>query len=36
MLGVYWGYIGVMEKEMEATMVYWCYTVVSQNKGTLA
>ena len=25
LLGLYWGYNGVMEKKMEATMVYWGY-----------
>ena len=24
MLGLYWGYIGVMEKKMETTVAYWC------------
>ena len=23
--GLYWGYIGIMEKKMETTMVYWDY-----------
>ena len=23
MLGLYWGYIGIMEKKMETTVVYW-------------
>ena len=27
-LGLYWGYIGIMEKKMETTIVYWGYTRV--------
>ena len=23
--GIYWGYIGTMERKMEATIVYWCH-----------
>ena len=34
-LGLYWGFMGVlwgiMEKKMETTIVYRCYMVVSQN-----
>ena len=24
-LGLYMGYIGIMEKKMETTITYWCY-----------
>ena len=26
-LGLYWGYIGIMEKRMETTIVYWGYDI---------
>ena len=25
MLGLYWGYIEIMEKKIETTIVYWVY-----------
>ena len=29
MLGLYWGYIGILEKKMETTIVYWyIYTYI--------
>ena len=30
LLGLYWGYIGIMEKKMETTVVYWAYIGVSR------
>ena len=24
-MGLYWGYMGIMEKKMETAMVYWGY-----------
>ena len=32
LLGLYWGYNGVMEKKMEATMVYWGFIGIMENK----
>ena len=29
---VYWGYIGIMEKNMETNIVYWGYIGIMQKK----
>ena len=31
-LGLYWGYIGVMENKMEAIVVYWGYRGIMENR----
>ena len=31
-LGLCWGYIGIMEKKMETTIVYWDYIGIMENK----
>ena len=30
--GLYWGYIGIMEKKMETTIVYWGYIGIMEKK----
>ena len=30
--GLYWGYIGIMENEMETTIVYWGYIGIMEKK----
>ena len=32
MLGLYWGYIGIMEYRMETTKVYWGYVGIIENE----
>ena len=32
-LGLYWGYIGIMVKKMETTIVYWGYMSSSETKA---
>ena len=29
---LYWGYIGIMEKKMETTLVYWEYIGIMEKK----
>ena len=31
-LGLYWEYIGIMEKKMEATMAYWDFIGIMEKK----
>ena len=33
--GLYWSYVGIMEKEMEATTVYWGYIGIADRKWKL-
>ena len=30
--GIYWGYIGIMEKKMETNKVYWGYVGIMETK----
>ena len=32
-LGLYWGNIGIMEKKMETTIVYWAYIGMTKMQG---
>ena len=31
-LGLYWGYIGIMENQMETTIVYWWFIGIMEKK----
>ena len=31
-IGLYWGYIGIMEKKIETTIVYWGYIGIMEKK----
>ena len=34
-LGLYWGYVGIMEKQMETALVYWVYVGIMEVRWKL-